>query len=78
MTEGTTQTQLKAFIERIERLEEDKKGVMEDIKEIYHEAAANGFDVKAMRVVIRNRRKSKYEREELDALVETYEAAIET
>lgn len=76
----TTQTvaagQLRAFIERIERMEEDRRAVIEDIKEIYSEAKANGFDTKAMREIIRLRRKDAAEREEEDAMLELYMSAL--
>lgn len=76
----TTQTvaagQLRAFIERIERMEEDRRAVIEDIKEIYSEAKANGFDTKAMREIIRLRRKDAAEREEEDAMLDLYMSAL--
>lgn len=76
----TTQTvaagQLRAFIERIERMEEDRRAVIEDIKEIYSEAKANGFDAKVMREIIRLRRKDAAEREEEDAMLDLYMSAL--
>lgn len=68
--------QLKSFIERIERLEEDKRTVSGDIKEVYSEAKSSGFDVNAMRRVVSLRRKSKQEREEEESIIETYMTAI--
>jgi uncharacterized protein (UPF0335 family) len=69
-------SQLKAMVERVERLEEEKKALSEDIREVYAEAKANGFDTKAMRVVIRLRRQDNDERREHEALVELYREAL--
>lgn len=68
--------QLKAFIERIERLEEEKKTIADDIKDVYAEAKANGFDVKAMRTVVRLRKQDVDERKEQEAILETYLVAL--
>jgi uncharacterized protein (UPF0335 family) len=68
--------QLRAFIERIERLEEEKKTIADDIKEVYGEAKATGFDVKVLRKVISIRKLDTNERMELDALTDTYLAAL--
>jgi uncharacterized protein (UPF0335 family) len=68
--------QLRAFIERIERLEEEKKTIAEDIKDVYGEAKATGFDVKVIRKVISIRKLDTLERMELDALTDTYLAAL--
>ena len=68
--------QLKAFIERIERLEEEKKAIADDIKDVFAEAKANGFDVKAMRTVIRMRKQDVDERKEQEAILETYLVAL--
>lgn len=68
--------QLKAFVERIERLEEDKKAVATDIKDIYGEAKVNGYDVKALRHIIALRKLDMNERQEHEAIVETYLAAL--
>lgn len=67
---------LKSFIERIERLEEEKKGLASDIRDIYAEAKANGFDVKALREVIKRRTWERDKMAEHDAIVETYMAAL--
>jgi len=64
------------FIERIERLEEEKKGIADDIRDVYAEAKANGYDVKTMRAVVRLRRMEKNARQEADALLETYRSAL--
>ncbi len=68
--------QLRLFIERIERLEEEKKGISVDIKDVYLEAKATGYDVKTMRHIVRLRRLEKHVRQEADALLETYKAAL--
>jgi uncharacterized protein (UPF0335 family) len=68
--------QLRAFIERIERLDEEKKTIADDIKDVYGEAKAMGFDVKVLRKVISIRKLDTNERMELDALTDTYLAAL--
>jgi uncharacterized protein (UPF0335 family) len=68
--------QLRLFIERIERLEEEKKGVADDIKDVYAEAKANGYDSKIMRQIVRLRKMEKHARDEQDALLETYRNAL--
>ncbi len=68
--------QLKAFIERVERLEEEKKALSDDIRDVFAEAKGNGFDVKALRAVIRLRRLDADERREQDAILETYLHAL--
>jgi uncharacterized protein (UPF0335 family) len=68
--------QLRAFVERIERLEEEKKGISDDIKDVYAEAKGNGFDTKALRVVVRLRKQDKDERAEQEAILETYLHAL--
>jgi len=68
--------QLKAFIERIERLEEEKKAIADDIRDVYAEAKGNGYDVKAMRAIVRLRKQDKDERAEYEAVLETYMHAL--
>mgnify|MGYP002784448231 CR=1 FL=1 len=68
--------QLKALIERIERLEEEKAALSNDIKEVYAEAKGNGFDTKAIRAVVRIRKMDSSEREEQDAVLELYLSAL--
>lgn len=68
--------QLKAFVERIERLEEDKKSIGTDIKDVYAESKSNGFDVKALRRIIALRKLDVTERQEQEQIVETYMAAL--
>lgn len=68
--------QLRLFIERIERLEEEKKGIADDIKDVYAEAKATGYDIKTMRSIVRLRAMEKAARQEQEALLETYKAAL--
>ncbi|WP_025031179.1 DUF2312 domain-containing protein [Nitratireductor aquibiodomus] len=68
--------QLRAFVERVERLEEDKKTISEDIKEVYAEMKANGFDTKAVRSIVRLRKKDQAERQEEEAMIDLYKAAL--
>jgi uncharacterized protein (UPF0335 family) len=68
--------QLKAVIERIERLEEEKKTISDDITEVYAEAKGNGFDVKVLREIIRLRKVDANERAEHDTILETYMQAL--
>jgi uncharacterized protein (UPF0335 family) len=67
---------LKAFIERIERLEEEKKTISDDIRDVYAEAKGNGFDVKALRTIVRMRKQDSDERKEHEAILDTYLAAL--
>ena len=68
--------QLRLFIERIERLEEVKRGTADGIKEVYADAKSHGSDVKTMRAIVRLRGMEKHHRDEADALLETYKAAL--
>ena len=68
--------QLKSIIERVERLEEEKKEVAEQIKEVYAEAKSNGFDAKTIRKVVSLRKKNTEERQEEEALLDLYLAAL--
>jgi len=68
--------QLKAFIERIERLEEEKKATSDDIRDVYAEAKGNGFDVKALRTIVRLRKLDTDERRERQEVLETYMHAL--
>ena len=73
---GVAGKRLKSFLDRIERLEEEKKGLAEDIKEIYAEAKGTGFDVKTMRKILKLRKMETDERREEEELLELYKAAI--
>ena len=68
--------QLKAIIERIERLEEEKKTISDDIRDVYAEAKGNGYDVKALRAVVRLRKQDANERAEQETILETYMQAL--
>ena len=68
--------QLRLFIERIERLEDEKKGIADDIRDVYSEAKGQGYETKTMRAIVRLRRMEKNARDEADALLETYRAAL--
>lgn len=72
----TTAKQLKAFIERVERLEEEKAALASDIREVFAEAKSVGFDTKAMRQIIRIRKKDESERQEEEAVLDTYMRAL--
>jgi uncharacterized protein (UPF0335 family) len=77
MAEGNVAAdQLRLFIERIERLEEEKKAMADDIRDVYAEAKANGYDTKTMRKVVALRKLETHVRQEADALLETYRAAL--
>lgn len=68
--------QLRLFIERVERLEEEKKGIADDIKDVFAEAKGQGYDVKTMRSIIKLRGMERDARMEQEALLETYKAAL--
>ena len=76
MSDNVSAEQLRLLIERIERLEEEKKGISDDIADVYGEAKSTGFDAKTMRTIIRLRKMEKHHRDEADALLETYRAAL--
>ncbi|MEN3747257.1 DUF2312 domain-containing protein [Sphingomonas sp. HF-S3] len=76
MSDNISAEQLRLFIERIERLEEEKKGIADDIKDVYAEAKSTGFDVKTMRSIVRLRKMEKHHRDEAEALLETYKNAL--
>ena len=73
---GFARGQLKALVERIERLEEEKKAIADDIRDVYGEAKGNGYDVKVLRQVVRLRKQDKHERAEQEAILETYLHAL--
>jgi uncharacterized protein (UPF0335 family) len=68
--------QLRLFIERIERLEEEKKGMSDDIRDVYSEAKSQGYDAKIMRQIVRLRKMEAHDRQEMDAILETYRVAL--
>ena len=73
---NATDDRLRLLIERIERLEEEKKGIADDVKDVYAEAKANGYDTKTMRAIVRLRKMESHARQEADALLETYRNAL--
>jgi uncharacterized protein (UPF0335 family) len=76
MNENVSAAQLKLFIERVETLEEQKKGVSDDIKDVYQEAKGTGFDTKTMRQIVRLRKMERDARMEAEALLETYKESL--
>ena len=68
--------QLKAFVERIERLEEEKKAIADNVRDVYAEAKGNGYDVKALRAVVRLRKQDAQERNERQLILDTYMNAL--
>jgi uncharacterized protein (UPF0335 family) len=68
--------QLRSIVERVEKLEEEKKAISDDIRDVFGEAKVNGFDLKALRAIVRLRKMEASEREEQDAILETYMHAL--
>lgn len=68
--------QLRSIIERVERLEEDKAAIASDIKDVFTEAKGNGYDVKALRTIVRMRKQDAHERAEQEQILETYMQAM--
>ena len=76
MSDTIAAEQLRQFIERIERLEEEKRGIADDIKDVYAEAKAVGYDVKTMRAIVRLRRMDRNARQEAEALLDLYKSTL--
>ena len=77
MAEGNVAAdQLRLFIERIERLEEEKKSMADDVRDVYAEAKSNGYDTKTMRKIVALRKMEAHIRQEADALLDTYRNAL--
>lgn len=74
--QGVAADRLRSFIERIERLEEEKAGIAGDIKEVYSEAKSAGFETKIMRMLVRLRKMDAQERNEQEQLLDVYRSAI--
>lgn len=68
--------ELRLLIERIERLEKEKKAIADDVKDVYGEAKSRGYDTKTIRTIVRLRKMETHDRQEADALLETYKAAL--
>ena len=75
-SENVSAEQLRLFIERIETLEEEKKGIADDIKDVYAEAKGTGFDTKTMKAIVRLRKMEASARQEAEALLDTYKTAL--
>jgi uncharacterized protein (UPF0335 family) len=71
-----TDDRLRLLVDRIERLEEEKKGISDDIKDVYNEGASSGYDKKILRNIIKLRKKSRDDRLNEEALIETYKSAL--
>ena len=76
MNENASAEQLRLFIERIETLEEEKKGIADDILDVYAEAKGTGFDTKTMKAIVRLRKMEANARAEAEALLDTYKTAL--
>ncbi len=76
MTDNISAEQLRLYIERIERLEEEKRGIADDIKDVFAEAKSTGFDIKGMRTIVRFRKMEKQKRDEEQMIVGTYAKAL--
>ena len=74
---GISSERLRSLIERIERLEEEKNGIQSDIRDVFSEAKSAGFDVKIMRIVLKLRKMNVADRDEQEALTETYRRALD-
>jgi uncharacterized protein (UPF0335 family) len=72
----TTDDRLRLLIERVERLEEEKKGLADDIRDVYAEAKAVGYDAKIMRQIVRLRKMNPDDRAEMEAILDVYKAAL--
>jgi uncharacterized protein (UPF0335 family) len=76
VSEAIAADELRLLIERIERLEEEKKGMAEDIRDVYAEAKSRGYDAKIMRQIVRLRKMETHDRQEMEAILDTYRAAL--
>ena len=73
---GTAAEQLKSFVSRIERLEDEKSGISQDIKDVYAEAKGTGFDTKVLRKLVSRRKRNQEELKEEEAILELYEGVF--
>jgi uncharacterized protein (UPF0335 family) len=74
--EQVSNEQLRLFIERIERLEDEKKGIADDIRDVYSEAKATGYDTKIMRQIVKLRAMQPHDRREMETLLDVYKSAL--
>lgn len=75
--DGVASERLKSFVERIERLEEEKQALAGDVREVYSEAKGAGFDIKVLRAIIRLRKMDQSDRTEMEELIDVYKRALE-
>lgn len=76
MTESVAADELRLLIERVERLEEEKQGIADDIRDVYSEMKARGYDVKVVRQIVKLRKMEAHDRQEMEAILDTYKAAL--
>jgi uncharacterized protein (UPF0335 family) len=76
MLQGSARDQLRSLVERLERLDEEKRALAEDMKELFAQAKSTGFDVKALKQILKERRQDADERRDLEAIVDTYRTAL--
>ncbi len=76
LTQGIAVNQLRSYIERIERLEEEKKAIAEDIKDLYTTLKGDGFDQKAVKEIIKLRKQEDHKRQEAEAMISLYKEAL--
>lgn len=74
--ENCTEHQLRLLIERVERLEEEKKGISDDIRDVYSEAKAVGYDTKVMKLIVKLRKMRPDDRREMESITDTYKNAL--
>jgi len=74
--ENSTEDRLRLLIERVERLEEEKKGISDDIRDVYNEAKAVGYDTKAMKLIVKLRKMRPDDRREMESITDTYKNAL--
>lgn len=76
MSDTVAADQLRLFIERVERLEEEKRGIADDITDVYSEMKSQGYDAKIVRQIVKLRKMQPHDRQEMEALLDTYKAAL--
>lgn len=76
LTQGIAVNQLRSYIERIERLEEEKKAISDDIKDLYSSLKSDGFDQKAVKEIIKLRKQEDHKRQEAEAMIALYKDAL--
>ena len=76
MSTSVAADELRLLIERVERLEEEKQGIADDIRDVYSEMKARGYDVKIVRQIVKLRKMETHDRQEMEAILDTYKAAL--